>query len=161
MKFIEEIERTGKIPTYHVEDDIGNLVYDLTKPSSRIIQTEIGLKTIALLKKIEKNNNHSWYQELKIRSESNPKHPALFYRGNKISYEEMFAKADALAKSLYKYGIRKGDEIPCCLSNTPELVYIMLAANKIGAKLNLMGSHLNAEYMEQILKFIMEPCWTI
>ena len=152
MKFIEEIERTGKIPTYHVEDDIGNLVYDLTKPSSRIIQTEIGLKTIALLKKIEKNNNHSWYQELKIRSESNPKHPALFYRGNKISYEEMFAKADALAKSLYKYGIRKGDEIPCCLSNTPELVYIMLAANKIGAKLNLMGSHLNAEYMEQILK---------
>jgi len=152
MKFLEEIKRTGKIPTYHVEDDLGNLVYDLTKPSSRIVQTEIGLKTIALLKKIVRDNNHSWYQEIKLRSEADPKHVALFYRGNKITYEEMFKKADDFAKSLYKYGIRKGDDIPCCLSNTPELVYIMLAANKIGAKLTLLGSHFNAEYMQQLLK---------
>ena len=41
MKFIEEIERTGTIPTYHVEQDIENLVYDLNKPSSIII---LGIK---------------------------------------------------------------------------------------------------------------------
>ena len=62
MKFIEEIERTGKIPAYHVEDDLENLIIDTTKPSSRIVQTDIGIKTIALLKKISKEHNHSWYQ---------------------------------------------------------------------------------------------------
>ena len=153
MKFIETIEKTGKIPTYHVEEDISNLVYDLNKPSSRIVQTEIGIKTIALLKKIQRDNNHSWYKEVKNRCQKDPKKVALFYRANKITYEEMFKRADSLAKSLYKYGIRKGDEIPCCLANTPELVYIMLAANKIGAKLNMIGSHFNAEYMRDILLF--------
>lgn len=152
MQYNDEVEKNGNIPTYHVEDDLKNLLYDLSKPSSKIIQTDIGLKTIALLKRIEMNNNHSWYQELLERSKKDVNHVALFYRGNKITYEEMFQKADALAKSLYKYGVRKGDEIPCCLSNTPELVYVMLAANKIGAKLNLMGSNLNDEYMKQILE---------
>lgn len=151
MKYKEFIEKDGFIPTYYVENDIKNLVYDLNKPSSKIIQTEIGLKTISLLKKIEKNNNHSWYKELLERSKKDEKHVALFYRGNKITYKEMFEKADKFANSLYKYGIRKGDEIPCCLSNTPELVYIMLAANKIGAKLNLMGTNLNKDYFKKIM----------
>ena len=63
----------------------------------------------------------------------------------------MFTKADEVAQSLVEAGIKKGDEIPVCLSNTPELVYIMLAANKIGAKLNLFSSHLDKEYISEIL----------
>ena len=80
---------------------------------------------------IEKNHNHSWYQELRNRASKSPNALALFYRGTKINFREMFEKADALAKSLSKVGIKAGDEIPICLSNTPELVYLMLAVNKI------------------------------
>ena len=151
MKFLEEIEETGYIPRYNVQDEVRNLCLTDGKPSSRILHTKIGLKTIALLKKIEVENNHSWYAELYNRSKKGMNDLALFYRGNKITYAEMFEKADLYAKSLVAMGVGKGDEIPCCLSNTPELVYLMLAANKLGAKLNLFGTNLDPDYLQSIL----------
>ena len=151
MIFKEEIEKTGFIPTYHIENDFEELLKTPNKPSARILKTKLGLKTIAFLKRIEKNNNHSWYREIKNRSEQNPNKVALFYRANKITYREMFEKADNYAKSMLACGIKKGDEIPCFLENTPELIYIMLAANKIGAILNLMGTSLDSQYMKEIL----------
>lgn len=152
MKFREEIERTGKIPTYHLEELLEELVkVDKNKPSSRIIQTRKGKKAIAGLMEIEKNHNVSWYRELKNRSELCMDDLALFYRGTKVSFGEMFEIADCVAKALVELGIKKGDEIPVCLSNTPELVYIMLAANKIGAKLNLFGANLDKDYISDIL----------
>ena len=57
-----------------------------------------------------------------------------------------------LAKSFKKSGIEPGDEIPCCISNMPELIYTMIAASKVGAKLNLFGTHLEKGYFETILK---------
>lgn len=151
MKFIDYIENMKKIPDYHVESHLEDFMIDYRKPSSRIIQTDIGLKTIALLKQIEEKNNHSWYAELRERSKGYENNLALFYRGNKITYSEMFAKADLLAKAMVEVGIEAGDEIPCCLANTPELVYVMLAANKINAKLNLFGSGLNENYLKSII----------
>ena len=152
MIFKDKIIKTGRIPTYKVEEDIKSININENKPSSRIIQTKIGLKTIKLLLQIEKNNNHSWYTELKNRAKKDYNHVALFYRGNKITYKEMFETSDKLAKSLLKYGVKPGDEIPACLANTPELVYYMLAVNKIGAKLNLVGTNLDSEYLTSILK---------
>ncbi len=151
MKFLEEIEKTGRIPRYRLEDDIDNLCLTYNKPSARVLHTKIGLKTIALLKRINKENNHSWYEEIRQRSMKHLDKTALFYRGNKISYKEMFEKADVYARALLASGIKKGDEIPACISNTPELVYLMLGANKIGAKLNLFGTNLDHDYMHSIV----------
>lgn len=152
MKLKEQYEKTGKLPTYHLENIIEELVQvNKNKPSSRIIRTKQGKTAIAGLIEIEKKHNTSWYQELKKRSKDCPNELALFYRGTKVSFSEMFTKADEVAQSLVEAGIKKGDEIPVCLSNTPELVYIMLAANKIGAKLNLFSSHLDKEYISEIL----------
>ena len=151
MKLKEQYEKTGKLPTYHLENIIEELVQvNKNKPSSRIIRTKQGKTAIAGLIEIEKKHNTSWYQELKKRSKDCPNELALFYRGTKVSFSEMFTKADEVAQSLVEAGIKKGDEIPVCLSNTPELVYIMLAANKIGAKLNLFSSHLDKEYISEI-----------
>ena len=152
MKFIEEIEKTGIIPTYHVEEDISNLVINLDKPSARILQTEIGIKSIALLKKIQRDDNVSLYQIIKKRAKKDPNKVALFYRGNKITYGELIKNSDDFAKGLYKYGLRKGDDVPCCLANTPEFVYSLLAASKIGVKLTLLGAHFNADYMEELMR---------
>lgn len=152
MNFDIDLINNGKLKTYVLRDEIEELAkIDKNKPSSRIIRTKKGQDAIAALANIEKNHNHSWYRELLAIKEKNPNATALFYRGNKISFDEMIKKADDVAKSLSKLGIKKGDEIPACLSNTPELVYLMLAINKIGAKLNAFGSNYNKEYVKEII----------
>jgi acyl-coenzyme A synthetase/AMP-(fatty) acid ligase len=146
------VEKTDLfISTFKVEEQLENLALNSKKPSSRILQTKIGIKSIALLKKIQTDHNHSWYQEVYERAKDDMEKVALFYRGNKITYREMFEKADIVAKSLLELGVKKDDEIPCCLANTPELVYIMLGANKIGAKLNLFGTNLDKDYLYDIV----------
>lgn len=152
MKFIEEIEKTGFIPAYKIQDDL-ELLSTLpdSKPSKRIIKTKKGIESIALLKHIEKNLNHSWYTEIYNRNKDNLDAYAIFYRGNRITYGEMFQKVDNLSKAMIGAGIKPGDEIPCCLSNTPELIYIMLAANKIGARLNMFGPNYDKRYIDSIL----------
>lgn len=152
MKISTNLDETGRLSTYHLEDCVDELLsIDKRKPSSRIIKTKSGRKAIAALKMIEDNNNHSWYNELYNRAQNNMNDTALFYRGNKISFKEMFLKADNLAKALVESGVKYGDEIPACISNTPELVYLMLAANKIGAKLNLFGAQFDKKYINEIL----------
>lgn len=152
MKTLEYAEKTGRIKAFRLQDEI-DILSGLpdSKPSKRIIKNKKNLQAMKVLLDIEKNHNVSWYKELRNRASVNMNATALFYRGRKISFEELFSNADNLVKSMKKLGIEKGDEIPCCISNTPELVYTMLAANKIGAKLNLFGVNLNKEYMKSIL----------
>lgn len=77
--------------------------------------------------------------------------PALFYRGRTISYAEMFDKSFRFASSMKALGIEKGMEIPMCLSNTPELVYAILGASLIGAKINIFGNVFDQDYIEEII----------
>ncbi len=100
---------------------------------------------------IDANHNHSWFDEIYQRNINHLNSTALFYRGNEISYAEMFNHMLDLAKSLKSYGLKKGDEIPICLSNTPELIYIMGAASIIGAKINVFGPKFDEEYVTKIL----------
>lgn len=152
MELINKIKETGEIPTYRLEDELEQLVtIPETKPSSRIARTKRGRTAIAGLIHIERSHNTSWYRELQKRTSNNPNGIALFYRGTKITFKEMFDNAIKMAHAMKAVGIDKNDEIPVCLSNTPELVYIMLAANIIGAKLNLFSSHFDKEYIHEII----------
>ncbi len=144
--------KTGRIKTFHLEDEVETILkVPRSKPSSKIIRTKKGKKAIAGLIDIEANHNHSWYAELKERAKKDPNALALFYRGTKISFKEMFEKADEVAKALSEMGVSRGDEIPACLSNTPETVYILLAINKLGAKINLFSNSLSEDYLNSIL----------
>lgn len=154
MKLKEELLKTGKLPEYDIEKEIETLLQlSDSKPSKRIISNKKGRKAIAALRQLREKHNHSWYKELKQRTVDKGKgnELALFYRGNKITFNQLFERADALAKSLKENGIEAGDEIPVCMANTPELVYLMLAANKVGAKINSFGPQFNKEYLKQIL----------
>ena len=152
MEILKELKLNGEIPTYRIENELENLTkVSEKKPSSRIIRTKKGRNAIAGLVHIEHSHNTSWYTELKKRTAKNPNGIALFYRGTKITFKEMFENGNKMAHAMLAAGIKKGDEIPVCLSNTPELVYIMLASNIIGAKLNLFSSHFDKEYINEIL----------
>ena len=117
----------------------------------RIIKSKKGLKAIKALIDLEQNHNTSWYNYLKSKNKDNMNKTALFYRGNKILFKEMFDKADELAVSMTEKNLKLGDEIGVCVSNTPELVYILLAANKLGLKVNLFGSSFDKNYLSKIL----------
>ena len=64
---------------------------------------------------------------------------ALQYFGNKISYREMFHKADIVASAFANYGVKEGDKVILIMTSCPELVYILLALNKIGAVANMIN----------------------
>lgn len=102
---------------------------------------------------LDLNLNHNWslYREIYERNKNNLDKVAILYRGRKIKYCEMFDEVEKLAKSLRTNNIQKNDEIPVCMSNTPEFIYLLLAASKVGAKLNIFGADFNKDYINEIL----------
>lgn len=102
-------------------------------------------------KELLQNHNHSWYKELYDRNCNNLDDIALIYRGTKITYGELFKNIHKYATSLKKMGIGLNSEIPVCISNSPEIVYIMGAASMIGAKLNIFGAHFPKDYITKII----------
>ena len=97
-------------------------------------------------------HNHSFAVEVYLRNKDNLDKTALLYRGNKITYGDMFDKVYAYAKSLKTMGYGAGSEVPVCATNIPEFVYLFLATNLIGAKLNSIGEWFDKDYT----KFILE-----
>ena len=104
-----------------------------------------------VLEELEQNHNHSWYEELYKRNKNSLDDVALFYRGTEITYGEMFEHMREYAKSLKQQGIVKGTEIPICMSNTPELVYLLGAISMIGAKANIFNEEFDKQYITEII----------
>ncbi len=100
---------------------------------------------------LEKNHDTSWFMEIYKRNINNLDSVALLYRGNKISYKEMFNKACDYAKSLKQMGFNENSCIPICMPNIPEFVYLFLGANMIGATINVIGEWFDHNYMLNIL----------
>ena len=61
--------------------------------------------------------------------------PAMHYYGTDITWGEVFARADRIAKSLKVLGIGEGDQIPVFLAAVPEFISLLLAAEKVGASI--------------------------
>lgn len=104
-----------------------------------------------VLEDIEENHNHTWYEELYERNKNSLNDIAIFYRGTEITYGQMFEKMKEYAKSLKAQGIEKGTEIPICMSNTPELVYLLGAISMVGGKANIFNPEFDKEYITEII----------
>lgn len=137
---LDDIAKTGSIACFHLEKDVNYL--PLNKKNKKIK---------SVLREIEENHNHSWYKEMQDRAEIYSKMPALFYRGNKICFGSMMESADILAAALDRIGIKAESEVAVCMSNVPELAYIMLSLNKLGAKMNSFSASYNPDYICDIL----------
>lgn len=96
-------------------------------------------KVKIILEDIQANHNHSWYREILNRNARNMDNIAIYYRGNEITYQELFSASEQFAKSLKTIGITKGDEIIACMTNVPELLYLMMGASCIGAVVNFVS----------------------
>ena len=109
------------------------------------------IKKEEALENIEKNHNWSLYDEIYDRNKNGLNRIALFYRGTKITYGQMFKKMKEYASSLSAKGIKAGMEIPVCMNNTPEFVYLLGAASILGVKLNIFGEEFDEEYITEII----------
>lgn len=104
-----------------------------------------------VLADLQLNHNHTWYEELYNRNSKSLSDTALFYRGNSITYGAMFEAMRTYAKALRASGIQEGDEIPICMTNIPELVYLLGAISIVGAKANIFGADFDKDYITEII----------
>ncbi len=130
-------------------------IQSIRKPNQEVFKysDKLSKKVRKALDNIEKNNNNSWALfmfERNLSSNSMNK-VAIKYRGNKITYAEMYSKVFEYCKSLKAMGIKKGDQVPVCIANTPEYIYLLLACSFIGATIHLFGDWFNKEYLKDIL----------
>lgn len=104
-----------------------------------------------VLTEIYENRNHSWFSEIKNRSQGHLKKVALKYRGLDITFEEYINKCEKeWAPALKAAGISKGTEIVACISSTPEFCYLFGAASIVGAKINFVSDEFDSDYLYEI-----------
>lgn len=136
-----------------LEKEIKELKPKVNKQKYQYIdEINITKKARKILEDIDKNYNQSFTLNAYERNKNNLNNFAIFYRGNKITYQSLFSKVYKYAKSLKTMGYKKGDEIPVCMSNIPEFIYIYLAINLIGCKINSIPEWIDKDYLKMILE---------
>ncbi len=81
--------------------------------------------------------SNSIYEYRKNKNKGFEKNISLNYMGLKITNRKFDYKIEETAKALKKIGIKKGDIISLCSVCTPETGYLLYAANKLGAIVDL------------------------
>lgn len=102
------------------------------------------------LEDVELNHNRSWIVDLYEKNKNNLDTVALFYRGTKITYRELFKQVEVFASALSQKGVKKGSEVPMCMSPCPEFIYTIMAVNLLGAKINCFGAF-DKDYVTEII----------
>lgn len=85
------------------------------------------------------NNNLTVFQNILKQNEKHFADIAIRYFDYEITYGEMFDKIEQCAKALKQAGVNVGDCINICAAGTPEIIYLMLAANKLGVSANFIN----------------------
>src|SRR5512136_499539 len=77
-----------------------------------------------------------------------PDHPALIFKGARMTYAQLAQLTDAFGTALAAQGVKKGDRVALLLPNSPQAVIAQIGAWKAGA----IVSPLNALYTERELE---------
>ena len=80
-----------------------------------------------------------------------PDHAAIVFEGSTVSYGVLDLCASALADSLRKHGVQRGDRVTLYLPNIPALPLVYLAVQKIGAIAVSINSIFKAEEVRYIV----------
>ncbi len=83
-----------------------------------------------------------------------PDHPALLFKGLRVTYGELERLSDAFAVALAGLGVKKGDRVALLLPNSPQFIIAELGAWKAGATV----FPLNPIYTESELEGPLNNC---
>ncbi len=76
---------------------------------------------------------------------------AFEYVTEKITYRKLFKNVEKAAKAYQKLGVKKGDIVTICSITTPQIIYSILALNKIGAVSNIIDVRYPEKAIETFL----------
>ena len=91
---------------------------------------------------------HTLLHYISETASQRPQHPAVIFRGARLSYAALEQQSDAFAAALAGVGAKKGDRVALVLPNCPQFLIAELGVWKIGAIL----SPLNPLYAERELQ---------
>lgn len=81
-------------------------------------------------------------------------HPALIFKGARVSYGDLDRDTDALARTLKSRGVQPGDRVALLMPNSPQAVIAQFGAWKAGA----IVAPLNPLYTEHELERALNEC---
>ncbi len=93
-------------------------------------------------------------QLLEEKAQQYPNREALVYadRDLRMTYKELDALCDQVAKGLMAFGIEKGEHIAVWTTNTPEWVTLQFGTGKMGAPLVTVNTNYRTTELEYLLK---------
>lgn len=91
----------------------------------------------------------SAYDYMVINNNSNLEKNALNYYGMKITYGKLLKEIDKVTRALINLGVKKSDIVTLAMANTPEMVYLFYALNRIGAISNVIDPRYSADEMKR------------
>ncbi len=95
---------------------------------------------------------NNFYELITFQAKKRKKKVALFVDDEKITYGEILEKVDSLAGFLAGKGVKEGDKIALFLRNSPEFIYTVFAASKLGAIVVPINTFLKEEELTYILE---------
>ena len=95
---------------------------------------------------------NNFYELITFQAKKRGKKVALFVDDEKITYSEILENADKLAAYLADQDVKKGDKIALFLRNSPEFIYTIFAASKLGAVIVPVNTFLKEDELTYILE---------
>ncbi len=95
---------------------------------------------------------NNFYELITYQAKKRGKKVALFVDDEKITYGDILVAADKLAAFLANKGVKKGDKIAFFLRNSPEFIYTIFAASKLGAIVVPINTFLKEDELTYILE---------
>jgi len=95
---------------------------------------------------------NNFYELITFQAKKRRSKVALLVDDEKITYGDILEKVDKLAGYLVQKGVKEGDKIALFLRNSPEFIYTIFAASKLGAILVPVNTFLKEEELSYILE---------
>jgi len=95
---------------------------------------------------------NNFYELITFQAKKRRKKVALFVDDEKITYGDILVAVDKLAAFLSDKGVKKGDKIAFFLRNSPEFIYTIFAASKLGAIVVPINTFLKEDELSYILE---------
>ncbi len=95
---------------------------------------------------------NNFYELITFQAKKRGSKVALLVDNEKITYSDILEKVDKLAGYLAEKGIKEGDKIALFLRNSPEFIYTIFAASKLGAIVVPVNTFLKEDELSYILE---------
>ena len=94
----------------------------------------------------------SYARHVEAHALKTPEHPCIEFEGSVISYGEFNALANRIARRLQARGLERGDVVAVEMENSPELLAVFIAINKLGAAAGFLNTNLRGQQLVHCVK---------